>query len=210
MQNILDALRWRYAVQTFDSVKTVSDADLQIILESGRLAPSSFGLEPWHFVVVERSDIRTALRAACFDQTKVTDASHVVVIARRTDARESMVPELIDRTASAQHVDAAKLEGLRNMVDGYIARLDDGELDTYIQSQCFIPLGMMMETAALLGVDGGPMGGFIPAKVDEILGLTEKRLTATVILALGYRGDDPTEKRPKVRREFDEVISFVS
>jgi nitroreductase / dihydropteridine reductase len=209
MQNILDALNWRYAVQTFDPAKKVSDADLQTILESGRLAPSSFGLEPWQFIVVENSELRTKLRAACFDQEKVTDASHFVVIARRTDARAAMVNELIERTATAQQVDPAKLDGLRNMVDGYIARQNDAELDAYIQSQCFIPLGIMIEAAALLGVDSGPMGGFIPAQADEVLGLTEKNLTATVMLALGYRGDDSAAKRPKVRRAFSDVVTVI-
>ncbi len=209
MHDILQALNWRYAVQVFDPAKKVSDADLQTILESGRLAPSSYGIEPWHFLVIENPALRTALRAACFDQEKVTDASHFVVIARRTDVRASIVNELIDRTALTQGVDPAKLEGLRNMVDGYIAGLDDAALDAYVQSQCFIPLGIMVESAALIGVDSGPMGGFIPAQADEVLGLREKNLTATVMLALGYRGDDSAAKRPKVRRAFSDVVTLM-
>ncbi len=179
------------------------------ILESGRLAPSSFGIEPWKFFVIENPDIRAKIRAVGFDQPKITDASHLVVIARRTDAREHIADELIERTAAQQHVDASNLDGLKQMVSGAVAGRSDEELDAWIRSQVYIPLGIMVETAALLGVDAGPMEGFMPHKVDAVLGLTENHLTATTMLALGYRGQDSGAERPKVRRAFEEVVEFV-
>lgn len=102
MQEILSALKWRYATKVYDSSKRVSDEDIRTILESGRLSPSAFGVEPWKFIVVENPEIRAQLRAVGFDQPKITDASHLVVIARRTDARERITQELIDRTAEQQ------------------------------------------------------------------------------------------------------------
>src|ERR1700722_14805958 len=98
-EKILAALRWRSAVKVFDAAKKVSDADLHTILESGRLAPSSIGIEPWKFIVVTNPEIRTAMRAASHDQPKVTDASHLIVIARRTDA-ENLGAEFGARTAA--------------------------------------------------------------------------------------------------------------
>lgn len=210
MNPILSALQWRYAVRVFDVSRKVSDDDVKTILEAGRLAPSSFGIEPWQFIVVENSAMRTALRAVSYDQPKVTDASHLLVIARRTDARESIVKELIERTAVTQGVDASALEGLKNMVDGTIAAKSDDALDAWIRSQSYIPLGVMITAAAMLGVDSGPMEGFDPAQVDALLGLTEKNLTATTMLALGYRGNDEAANRPKVRRTYDDVVTHVA
>ena len=209
MNDIIKALNWRYAVRVFDSTKKVSDEDVQTILESGRLAPSSFGIEPWRFIVVKNSEVRVKLRAASYDQPKVTDASHLIVIARRTDARTAMTPELIDRTAKAQGVDVPSLEGLKNMVDGFIAHQTDTDLDAWVMGQVYIPLGIMITTAAQLGVDSGPMGGFNPVEVDAILDLPSQNLTSTVMLALGYRGEDPAAARPKVRRAFEEAVSIV-
>lgn len=210
MNPILSALQWRYAVRVFDVSRKVSDDDVKTILEAGRLAPSSFGIEPWQFIVVENSAMRTALRAVSYDQPKVTDASHLLIIARRTDARESIVKELIERTAATQGVDASALEGLKNMVDGTIAAKSDDALDAWIRSQSYIPLGVMITAAAMLGVDSGPMEGFDPAQVDALLGLTEKNLTATTMLALGYRGNDEAANRPKVRRAYEDVVTHVA
>ncbi len=209
MNDIIKALNWRYAVRVFDPAKKVSDEDVQIILESGRLAPSSFGIEPWKFIVVKNPEIRVKLRAASYDQPKVTDASHLIVIARRTDARSAMTPELVDRTVKAQSVDPSMLEGLKNMVDGFIAGQTDASLDAWVMGQVYIPLGVMVTTAAQLGVDSGPMGGFNPVEVDAILDLPSQNLTSTVMLALGYRGEDPAAVRPKVRRAFADAISIV-
>ena len=208
MQNIIDALNWRYAVKAFDPAKKVSDEDFRAILESGRLAPSSFGIESWKFIVVENPELRAKLRAVSYDQPKVTDAAHIVVIAGRTDVT-ALAGELVERTARIQGIDPSALDGLKGMVDGSIASMSAEKALSYSREQTFIALGMMVETAALLGVDAGPMGGFDQAGVDALLGLTEKNLTACSMIAVGYRGDDESAKRPKVRRAFDEVVEFV-
>lgn len=208
-RDILSALTWRYATQIFDPQKHVSEEDMRIILDTARLAPSAFGIEAWKFLVIENPEMRARLREVGFGQPKITDASHLVVITRRTDVRERIVPELIERTAKQQGVDPSKLDGLKQMVEGSLASKTDSEVDVWTRSQCYIPLGIMLETAALLGVDAGPMEGFVPAGVDEVLGLKEKHLTATAMIAFGYRGDDKAALRQKVRRPFEEVVEFV-
>lgn len=208
-EQIAKALGWRYAVQSFDSAKKVSDSDLKTILESGRLAPSSFGLEPWKFIVVENAETRAKLQSVSYGQPKVTEASHLIIIARRTDAREHIVRERIERTAAIQEQDVESLAGFKEMLDGVIASRDDAALDAWNARQVYIALGMMMETASLLGVDNAAMEGFDPKGVDEALGLQEQNLTATVMLSIGYRGVDVSADRPKVRRAFDEVVEFV-
>ncbi len=209
IQDVLSALHWRYATQVFDTQKRVSPEEMRAILESARLAPSSFGIEAWKFLVIENPEVRAKLREVGFGQSKITDASHLVVIARRTDVREHIVGELIERNAEQQGVEPVKLDGLKNMVEGSLTGKSDAEVDAWVRSQTYIPLGIMLETAALLGIDAGPMEGFMPAGVDEVLGLKEKHLTATSMIAFGYRGEDSAAKRPKVRRTFEEVVEFV-
>lgn len=209
IQEILNALNWRYATQVFDPQKRVSPEEMRAILEAARLAPSPYGVEPWKFLVIENPEVRAKLREVGFGQPKITDASHLVVVARRTDVREHIAQELIQRCAKQQGVDPSTLDGLKNMVEGSLTGKTDAEVDTWVRSQTYIPLGIMIETAALLGIDAGPMEGFMPAGVDEVLGLKEKNLTATSMIAFGYRGEDSAAKRPKVRRVFEEVVEFV-
>lgn len=208
-EEILKALGWRYAVQTFDPAKSVSEEDLNAILESGRLAPSAFGVESWKFFVVTNKDVRAKLREASYGQSKVTDAPYLIVIASRTNAHR-MAPERIARTAATFGVDPSALDGFKQMIEGGVASRDAAANLAWMKAQAYIPLGMMIETAALLGVDAGPMEGFDPSRVNEILGLDAQNLTAATMLALGYRGDDAAAARPKVRRAFDEVVQFVS
>ncbi len=209
-EKIISALSWRYAVQSFDKTKKVSDADLKTILESARLSASSFGLEPWKFIVVTNPEVREKLKAVGYGQPKITEASHLIVVARRTDTRENIALERISRTAKIQGVPETALDGFKQMLDGTISGRDDAALDTWNRSQTYIALGSMMEAASLLNIDNAAMEGFDPKGVDEVLGLTAKHLAVTTMLALGYRSEaDEAAKRPKVRRNFDEVVEFV-
>jgi nitroreductase len=140
----------------------------------------------------------------------VTDASHIIIITYRTDSEENLAKERIERTAKIQNDGSSKLTSLKTMLENTVAqKIKDGTLETWIQAQSYIPLGIMIETAALLGIDGGPMEGFEPDKVDEILGLAEKKLKSITMFAIGYRGDDPASLRLKVRRNFDDVVEII-
>lgn len=207
---ILKAMNWRYAVKAYDRDKRVSKEDLETILEVGRLAPSSLGHEPWKFLVIENPALREQIRGAAWNQSPVTDATYLVVIAQRTDVRANAANELIERTASISGRTPEELSGLRQMVEGNIASLDDEKLYHITRAQTFIPLGIMIETAALIGVDVSSMGGFNPAQVDEILDLKAKNLASVTLVAIGYRrADDVQATRPKVRREIEDVIEYV-
>lgn len=209
-EQIIKALNWRYATKLFDPQKIVSDDDLYTILESARLSPSSIGAEMWKFIVVKNKEIRQRLRVASFDQPKVTDASHLIIITYRTDSAENLTKERIGHTAKIQNDDPSKLTSLKTMLENTVAqKIKNGTLDTWIQAQSYIPLGIMIETSALLGIDSCPMEGFQSDKVDEILGLKEKNLKSITILTLGYRGDDPASLRPKIRRDFDDVVEEI-
>jgi nitroreductase len=204
-QKITQALQWRYAVKAFDSNKKVSDADLQTILESGRLAPSSFGFESWKFIVVKNPEIRAKLRAAGYDQPRFTEASDLIVITQRTDI-EHLATELVERSALAQGKTVADLQAFKDAAEGSITRRPVEETQAWLKNQTYIPLGMMMETASLLGIDNAAMEGFDKSQVDEILGLTAKNLTSVSVLAVGYRAE---EGGPKTRRAYNDVVEVI-
>jgi nitroreductase len=208
-KTIIDALNWRYSVKVFDPNKKVSDEDLHTILEAGRLAPSAQGLEPWTILVVENPQARAGVRAGTFDQPKVTDASHLIVIARRRDTRENMVADRVARIALASGVDPATLADARTALAASLGSMDDETLDNWNARQAYLPFGFMMFAAALLGIDVGVAGIGDQAAVDAALDLPAKNLTANAVLAVGYRGDDAAALRPKVRRSFEDAVMFV-
>ena len=205
-KEILTALQWRYATKVFDSNKKASEEDIKTILESGRLAPSSYGIEAWKFLVIKNPELRQQIRVAAYNQAQTTDASHLIVIARRTDV-ENLTDELVQRTAKTQNMAIESLASMKQMVGGGVqARIASKTADVWVAAQTYIALGMMLETAALLGIDTCPMEGFDPQAVDKILNLPAQNLTATTLLTLGYRGEDKAGKRLKVRREWSEVV----
>ncbi len=207
-EKIINALNWRYAVKIFDKEKKVSEENIETILESGRLSPSSLGLEPWKFILVKDHQTRAMLFEAS-RQPKVTDASHLIVMAYKTDA-EKLIKERLERTAKIQNQKVVELADYKAFLEKGIAKkVKDGNFESWIKAQAYIPLGVMIQTASLLGVDNGPMEGFENEKVDEILGLKDKNLKSVTMLALGYRGGDPTSLKPKIRREFKDVVEVI-
>ena len=209
-QDIIKSLNWRYATKTFDSNKKVSESDINTILESARLTPSSYGLEAWKFLVVTNPNIKTELRKASYDQTKVTDASHIIVVTRRTDIT-NLIPELVARISKNLNKEERELSGLKEMVSGTMSFHEKNKnLDSWLSAQTYIALGFMMETAALLEIDTCPMEGFDPNAVNNILGLKEKNLSVVSMLAVGYRGDDACASNKKTRRNLGEVVEFIS
>jgi nitroreductase/dihydropteridine reductase len=207
-EEIISALEKRYAVKVFDPSKKVDEKDLKTILESGRLSPSSFGFEPWKFLVVADPELRKKMRAAGYDQTKITDALHLIVVAYRTDA-DALASELVARTAAAQGKKKEDMADFEKRAAGAIGSKQGDARMSWLKSQAYIPLGVMIETAALLGVDTCPMEGFDPEQINAILNLKEKNLSVAALLAVGYRGNDPYAALPKVRRPYDEVVETI-
>jgi len=208
-KEIIEVLNWRYAVKIFNKEKKVDEEDIHTILESARLSPSSLGLEPWKFFIIKDPIVRAKIFEVS-KQPKVTDASHLIVITYRTDIETGVLTDRLERTAKTQNQKIEELDNYKNFLKDTLGKQKElDELEPWIKAQAYIPLGIMIQTASLLGVDNGPMEGFKADKVDEILGLKEKNLKSVTMLALGYRGEDPASIKPKIRREFDEVVEVI-
>lgn len=200
-------MKWRYATQKFDTTKKPSKEEILKLLDAARLSPSWFGLQPWKFILVENEELRKQLRAAGYDQPKISEAPYFVVFAAKTDYTEKDVDTYIQSTAEAQGKTIEEMQGLKGAIMGGFIANHQGHLDTWAMNQTHISFGVFLAAAAVSGIDAGPMGGFDPNTYDEILGLKELGLHAAVICALGYRSeDDEASKRAKSRFTMEEVL----
>jgi nitroreductase len=211
-QAILEQFRWRYATKKFDPAKKIAPELWKQIEEAIILSPSSYGLQPWKFLVIDTPALRAKLREASWNQPQITDASHMIVFCRRTNLDAAYVERYIAHIAKTRGIPAEALAGFRDMMVGSVTsptNLPGGAMDTYTRSQTYISLGFALSTAAMLGVDACPMEGFNPAQYDEILGLAPQGLKASVVATFGYRASDdavdPT-RAAKVRFAHSDVI----
>lgn len=204
------ALTWRYAVKKFDPAKKIPAVTWQTLEHSLVLSPSSFGLQPWKFFVVDNPETRAKLLPVSWGQKQVVDASHLVVFAVKANVGPADAQRLIDRTSEVRGVPAAALEGYKGMMVGSLTGLAPAEVDAWMVRQVFIALGVFLTTAAFLGVDACPMEGFQPEKYDEILGLPAKGYKSVVLATAGYRHpEDRTANAPKVRYPHTEVVEHL-
>lgn len=207
MSNIIEALNWRYATKEFDSSKKISDADLNTLVESLRLSPSSFGLQPWKFVLVEDQEKREALLPKSWNQKQVVDASHLFVLCRYEKFTDEDVDRFINDTATKRGQKPEEVEGYSNMIKGFLSRQDEATHIQWMNLQVYIALGFLMETAALLNIDACPMEGFSKPDYDEILGLPAKGLRSSVVCPVGYRAEsDKYASLQKIRYDQSDVL----
>lgn len=209
--DILRALRWRYAVKKFDPTKKIPDEVWKALEESLVLTPSSFGLQPWRFYVITDQATKDKLVPATWRQKQVAEASHVVVFAVRKNLDAAEVGRFLGRIAEVRNVPLASLEGLKKILLGFVAKSPaEFDIDEWSARQVYIALGNFMTAAALLGIDTCPMEGFEPAKYDEILGLPDDGYSACVVGVAGYRSaDDKYASVPKVRYKSDDVVKHL-
>lgn len=212
MNEILEqALKWRYAVKKFDPQKKVSEKDWQVLENSLVLAPSSYGLQPWKFLVVQNPQLRTQLRDVSWGQSQVTDCSHYVVLTYKKKMDEAHIQKYVEKISSVRGVPLASLDGFKNMMIGDVVKGPRAQIiEWWAQKQTYIAMGFLMEAAALLKIDACPMEGLEPHSYDKILNLENSEWATVAAVAIGYRHpEDALQKAAKVRFENKEVVQFL-
>jgi nitroreductase len=206
----LASLEWRYATKAFDTRK-LPEATWAALEESLRLTPSSYGLQPWKFIVVNDPALRAKLRPVSWNQSQVTDASHLVVFARRTEVTETDVNEFFNQMVSERQADATKLEPYRQMMLGGVVKGKDAAAQKdWAARQLYIALGQLMGAAAAMAIDTCPLEGIDPDAYTEILGLKGSGYEVVVACAVGYRSaGDKYAGMKKIRFPAARVISRV-
>lgn len=206
--DLLSSLQWRYACKVFDASKKIPADTWTALEESLVLTPSSFGLQPWKFLVIQDKALREQLVPHAWNQRQVADCSHLVVMTVPKVMSEGYIDANIQRMVEVRGGSADGLLGFRKMVAGFRDGMEaKGQLEQWAKLQSYIALGQFMLAAALLGVDTCPMEGFVAAKFDEVLGLDKTGHTTAVLCPAGYRSeDDRYAGLPKVRFEARDVI----
>ncbi len=207
---VLDSLRWRYSTKQFDPARKVPADVWNAIEQSLVLSPSSFGLQPWKFVVITDQKVKDQLPAISWNQTQPKDCSHMVVLAGRKTMNADDVNRYIERIIKVRDIPGDPMRGYKDMMLGIVNSMPAADLDTWCAKQVYIALGFLMETCALLGVDACPMEGIVAPEYDKLLKLPETGYTALVGCAIGYRAaGDKYAAFPKVRFETSDVIVRV-
>lgn len=211
MKASLEALSWRYATKEFDPSRTLSEEQLDLLKECLRLAPSSFGLQPWHFVIVTNQDIKESLVGASWGQAQVRDASHVFVLCRKQDTTVEDVDAYIADTAETRGQAVEDLQGFRDVMVGFIERMTQEQKIDWMARQIYIALSSLMTVAAYEGIDTCPMEGILPEKYSEILGLDAMGLVPILACPVGFRADsDKYASAAKVRYPADKVFTEIA
>jgi nitroreductase len=207
---LIAALRWRYATKQFDVSRKIPASILDAIEESLVLTPSSFGLQPWKFFVVQSPALRAKLLSESWNQPQVTDASHFVVLTARTDLSTADIDAWISRMAEVQKKSSEDVAPLKGMIAGFAERMSADDRAAWNTRQIYIALGQLMTTAAVLGVDACPMEGISASAYDRVLGLEGSGYATVVACALGYRAaDDKYAATPKARFDREQVIQHI-
>ncbi len=206
-RDLLAQLEWRYAVKEFDPRQRIPADSWDALEQCLVLAPSSFGLQPWRFLVLTDPGQRAELVEHSWGQRQVADCSHFVVFAAPTNLGPESVDTLADHTAKVRSVPSASLDDFRELVKDFLDAFDPETRVAWATRQIYLALGQFITSAAVLGIDTCPMEGFSPPDYDRLLGLTEQNLTAVVCCAAGYRKDsDKYAALPKVRFPREQVM----
>ena len=212
---ILAAFNYRHACKLFDTKKTISKEDINFILETARLSPSSFGFEPWHFVVVQDKDLREKLKDNAWGATaKLDTASHFVLgLTMKSSMMKYDSPYINEFMENIQQLPDNVVNGKGEMFEVFqksdFDLTNDRKLFDWASKQCYIPLANMMTSAAMIGIDSCPIEGFKQQETEKILkedlGIDTNKFGLSYMLAFGYRVNEP---RAKTRRALNEIVTY--
>ncbi|MEG4405245.1 NAD(P)H-dependent oxidoreductase [Microcoleus sp. MON2_D5] len=209
--DLLENLKWRYATKQFDPAKTIAPEIWTALEDALVLTPSSYGLQPWKFLIITSSELKEQLKPLSWNQSQVTDCSHYVVFAIKKNLTAEDVDRFMARTVELRGGTVEAMAGYRNLI---VSDLVDGarsfNINQWSTRQTYIALGNFMTCAALLGVDTCPMEGIEPVNYDRLLGLSAKGFTTVVACAAGYRSEtDKYASLAKVRFPKSEILETL-
>jgi nitroreductase len=210
MSTFLEHQNWRYATKKFDATKKITTQDLDTLLEAIRLSSSSYGLQPYKILIIENPELRAKIQQAAWGQSQVVDASHLLVFANQTDISDTQIDEFIENTSKTRGIAKETLAGYQGFMKSKINELSAEAKNIWNSKQAYLALANLLNAAAELKIDVTPMEGFSPADVNEILGLNELGLNASLLAPIGYRhSEDATQHYKKVRKSKEELFITI-
>lgn len=207
MSHFLENQSWRYATKKFDANKKISAEDLNTLKEAIRMSSSSYGLQPYKVIIVENPELRAQLLSAAYGQSQIVDASHLIVFANEINFGEAGIINFSKNMSETRGIPLESIQGYVDYMKSSITGLPEEARNVWTSKQTYLALGNLMNAAAELKIDVTPMEGFMPAKVNEILGLDKLGLNASLIAPIGYRHEeDATQHHKKVRKSNTELF----
>jgi len=213
---ILNAFKFRHATKEFDNTKKISNEDIDFILKTANLSPSSFGFEPWHFVVVQDKELRELLKPVAWGAPlKLDTASHFILgLSMKAPLTKWDSDYIMSIMKDVKQLPEEAIEMYSKFYREFQER--DFDLDTdkklfdWASKQTYIALGNMMTSAALTGIDSCPIEGFHQQKAEALLkgkfGIDTDKYGLSFMVAFGYRKAEPTHA--KSRRDFKDIITW--
>ena len=206
MDKFLEAMQFRHACKIFDENKKIKEEDFLNILEVGRMSPSSMGMEPTRFLVIEDKQLREKLKALCWDQIQLTSASKVVVL--KTLISPMMPPSnYVDSMSIRRGSTQEKRETWIKFYKNFLESMQNKgiSLEAWTQKQAYIAASSMMNYAAYIGIDSCPIEGFEIDGVNKLLGFDTFKESVAIILTFGYR---IKERQKRYRLSLDELVEY--
>lgn len=206
-KTFMEAMDFRHACKIFDETKKVSTEDMNYILEAGIKSPSSFGMEPWKFLVITNEELKAKLRPVCWDQPQITTCSHLVIILAAIDAVKPASGE-VERKFKRREMPQEKVDFYMGLYASHLANTlsSDENIYSWTAKQTAFAAGNMMTAAAIKGVDSCPIEGYDKEKVEEILALDTKKYQLALVLPFGYRIN---EQSTQLREPLEKVVEFI-
>ncbi len=206
-EQFLEAMDFRHACKIFDETKKISSEDLEFILEVGRLSPSSFGMEPWKFLVVQNQELKEKLRPFCWDQPQITTCSDLVVILSKIDQLKPQ-NEYVGKMFARRDMPKEYYEKYLSVYASHLEKTmsSDENILSWGARQCYIAMGNMMTAAAAIGIDSCAIEGFEKEKVEEVLAIDKTKYQLAVIIPFGYRINPQPSK---FRLDIKEIVEYI-
>ncbi|WP_438962619.1 NAD(P)H-dependent oxidoreductase [Nonlabens sp.] len=205
----IENLQWRYATKKFDPSKKLTQDQLDILTQTFNLTATSYGLQPCRLIVVQSQEVKDAMVEKSFGQRQVADSSAVLVLCTR-HVDEDYVNEYFNLVKKIRQTPDEVLKPFKDMLTSSFSSKQVEEVEQWAKNQAYIILGNLMTVCAQERIDSCPMEGFIPAQIDELLGLEEQGLKSVLLLPVGYRAtDDMFADFKKVRRPEQEMVRYV-
>ena len=205
--NMMEIMDFRHACKIFDENKKISDDDINYILEVTRKSPSSFGMEPWKFLVITNEQLKAKLRPFCWDQVQITSCSHLVIVLSKIDAvkPESGIPE---KRFARREMPQEKLDFYIDLYSRHLEQTlnNDDNIYSWTSKQTYLAVSNLMNAAAELKIDSCPIEGFEKSKLEDVLKLDTSIYQVSTLIGLGYRINELSKQN---RLSFDEVVEFI-
>jgi nitroreductase/dihydropteridine reductase len=208
--SLVDDLKWRYAAKKMDATAQVSDHDIAYIKEAVQLAASSYGLQPYTVLQVTNPSVRAELRPLCWQQSQITDASHLFIFCNHTKVSAGDIDDFIKLKAEISGVAAEELVGYGDFVKRKVSEKSAADMVSWTAKQAYIALGNALAACAERCIDSTPIEGFQTEAVNDLLQLESQGLNAAVLLAVGFRdAEDKQQYAKKVRKPLSKIFKEV-